>query len=112
MTNATLVLYLLSFLDRTNIGNARLDTLEDDLGMEGIMYNHALAIFFPFYVIAEIPTNMAMRRWRPWIVIPTMMVAWGIVCTLMGIVQNFQGLLAARAMLGLSEGGLFPACAF
>ena len=38
-------LYLLSFLDRTNIGNARLAGMEDDLGMEGHDYNNALTIF-------------------------------------------------------------------
>ncbi|KAM0306190.1 hypothetical protein ACHAPM_000750 [Fusarium culmorum] len=100
------ILYLLSFLDRTNIGNARLDTLELDLGMTGLMYNHALVIFFPFYIIAEIPSNMAMKRFRPWIWIPSMMVAWGICCTLMGIVQSYPGLMVARGFLGLTEGGL------
>ncbi|QGI75191.1 unnamed protein product [Fusarium fujikuroi] len=106
------LLYLLSFLDRTNIGNARLDTLELDLNMSGIMYNHALAIFFPFYIIAEIPSNMGMKRFRPWIWIPSMMVVWGICCTLMGIVHNYAGLLAARSFLGLAEGGLFPGIAY
>lgn len=70
------LLYLLSFLDRTNIGNARLDTLEADLGMTGLMYNHALAVFFPFYVAAEVPSNMAMKRLKPSVWIPTIMVAW------------------------------------
>ncbi|EXM09654.1 major facilitator superfamily domain-containing protein [Fusarium oxysporum II5] len=106
------LLYLLSFLDRTNIGNARLDTLELDLNMSGLMYNHALAIFFPFYIIAEIPSNMGMKRFRPWIWIPSMMVVWGICCTLMGIVHNYAGLLAARSFLGLAEGGLFPGIAY
>ncbi|KAM0326527.1 hypothetical protein ACHAQA_006396 [Verticillium albo-atrum] len=106
------LLYLLSFLDRTNIGNARLDTLEADLGMSGIMYNNALAIFFPFYVIAEIPSNIAMKKFAPWLWIPFIMLCWGIVCTLMGIVQSYEGLLAARAMLGLAEGGLFPGIAY
>ncbi|KAF3352576.1 hypothetical protein VdG1_08917 [Verticillium dahliae VDG1] len=106
------LLYLLSFLDRTNIGNARLDTLEADLNMTGIMYNNALAIFFPFYVIAEIPSNIAMKRFAPWLWIPFIMLCWGIVCTLMGIVQSYEGLLAARAMLGLAEGGLFPGIAY
>ncbi|KAH7121811.1 major facilitator superfamily domain-containing protein [Dactylonectria estremocensis] len=105
-------LYLLSFLDRTNIGNARLDTLEVDLGMSGLMYNNALAIFFPFYVMAEIPSNIAMKRFPPWLWIPFIMLVWGICCTLMGIVQNYEGLLAARAVLGLSEGGLFPGIAY
>ncbi|KAH8898844.1 MFS general substrate transporter [Thozetella sp. PMI_491] len=104
------LLYLLSFLDRTNIGNARLDTLEKDLKMDPIrlMYNDALAIFFPFYVAAEIPSNMAMKRFRPSIWIPSIMVAWAVCCTLMGIVKNYQGIMAARAFLGIAEGGLFP----
>lgn len=105
-------LYLLSFLDRTNIGNARLDTLEVDLGMSGLMYNNALAIFFPFYVIAEIPSNIAMKRFPPWLWIPFIMLIWGICCTLMGIVQNYKSLLATRAILGLAEGGLFPGIAY
>lgn len=103
-------LYLLSFLDRTNIGNARLDTLEKDLGLDPrkLQYNDALGIFFPFYVAAEIPSNMAMKRFRPSIWIPSIMVAWGVCCTLMGIVTNYGGLLAARSALGIAEGGLFP----
>lgn len=104
------LLYLLSFLDRTNIGNARLDTLEDDLGMSktSLQYNNALAIFFPFYVAAEVPSNMAMKRFRPSVWIPIIMLAWGLCTTLMGIVQSYPGLMVARAFLGLAEGGLFP----
>ncbi|KAK0716085.1 major facilitator superfamily domain-containing protein [Lasiosphaeris hirsuta] len=104
------LLYLLSFLDRTNIGNARLDTLEKDLGLVAakFQYNDALAIFFPFYVAAEIPSNMAMKRFRPSIWIPSIMVAWAVCCTLMGIVKNYQGLMATRVFLGIAEGGLFP----
>ncbi|CAN8100244.1 unnamed protein product [Discula destructiva] len=102
------LLYLLSFLDRTNIGNARLDTLEADLNMSGLDYNHALAIFFPFYVVAEVPSNMMMKRFKPSVWIPIIMVAWGLCTTLMGIVQNYEGLLAVRAVLGFAEGGLFP----
>ncbi|KAK4196748.1 putative high-affinity nicotinic acid transporter [Triangularia verruculosa] len=104
------LLYLLSFLDRTNIGNARLDTLEKDLKLDSarLQYNDALAIFFPFYVAAEVPSNMAMKRFRPSIWIPSIMVAWGICTTLMGIVHNYTGLMAVRAVLGIAEGGLFP----
>ncbi|KAK4120987.1 MFS general substrate transporter [Parathielavia appendiculata] len=104
------LLYLLSFLDRTNIGNARLDTLEKDLKLEParLHYNDALAVFFPFYVAAEIPSNMAMKRWRPSIWIPSIMVAWAVCTTLMGIVHNYAGLMACRSALGIAEGGLFP----
>lgn len=104
------LLYLLSFLDRTNIGNARLDTLEEDLNLDSdrLQYNDALAVFFPFYVAAEIPSNMAMKRFRPSVWIPSLMVAWAVCTTLMGIVQNYAGLMAARSALGIAEGGLFP----
>ncbi|TAQ86413.1 hypothetical protein B7494_g5265 [Chlorociboria aeruginascens] len=50
------LIYLLCFLDRTNVGNARLFGLEKDLHMEGLDYNIALAIFFPFYILTEIPS--------------------------------------------------------
>lgn len=65
-----LMLYSLSFLDRTNIGNAKLFGLQKSLhmpttGANAIQYNAALAIFFPFYVAAEISSNMMMKRLRP-----------------------------------------------
>lgn len=69
---------------------------------------NALAVFFPFYVAAEIPSNIMMKKWRPSMWIPTIMVAWGLTCTLMGIVHNYEGLMAARVFLGIAEGGLFP----
>lgn len=106
------LLYLLSFLDRTNIGNARLVGLEKDLGMSGLDYNNALAVFFPFYVAAEVPSNMMMKRTRPALWIPIIMVAWGICTTLMGLVESYVGLMVARAALGLAEGGLFPGVTF
>lgn len=123
------ILYLLSFLDRTNIGNARLAGLETDLHLKGLDYNvllspsplqravtddekTAIAIMFPFYVSAEIPSNIMMKRYRPSIWLPCTMVAWGIVAALMGTVTSYGGLLAARAALGLAEGGLFPGINF
>ncbi|RYN27408.1 hypothetical protein AA0112_g7867 [Alternaria arborescens] len=105
-------MYLLSFLDRSNIGNARLAGLEQDLGMTGWDYATAVSVFFPFYIISEVPSNLAMKKFRPSIWIPSIMVAWGIVMTLMGLVHNFGGLLAARMALGLAEGGLFPGVAY
>lgn len=106
------LLYLLSFLDRSNIGNARLAGLEEDLGMKGLDYNVALAVFFPFYVAAEVPSNIMMKRTSPSKWLCTIMVAWGICMTLMGLVTNYGGLLAARMALGLAEGGLFPGVTF
>ncbi|KAF2740475.1 MFS general substrate transporter [Polyplosphaeria fusca] len=107
------LLYLLSFLDRSNIGNARLAGLTEDLKLgKGLRYNDALAIFFPFYVLAEIPSNLMMKRFRPSIWIPSIMVIWGTMCCAMGMMHSYAGLLAIRAALGLAEGGLFPGITF
>lgn len=76
--------------------------------MEGLDYNIALAIFFPFYVAAEIPSNMMLKKLRPSIWFTFIMMAWAICTTLMGIVKDFPGLLVCRAFLGVAEGGLFP----
>uniref|UniRef100_A0A0B7KJV9 Major facilitator superfamily (MFS) profile domain-containing protein n=1 Tax=Bionectria ochroleuca TaxID=29856 RepID=A0A0B7KJV9_BIOOC len=100
--------YLLCFLDRTNIGNARLFGLEADLHMSGDMYQVAVAVLFIPYILVEIPSNLVIKRFRPsrWLAFIT--VSWGIVSTLTGIVQNYAGLIACRLLLGLLEGGLLP----
>lgn len=106
------VLYLLSFLDRGNIGNANIEGLSDDLKLHGNQYNLCLTIFFITYCIFEVPANAMMKILRPSIWLPTIMVAWGIVMTLMGLVQSFKGLFIARFFLGLTEAGLFPGVAY
>ncbi|KAK5136105.1 hypothetical protein LTR08_004155 [Meristemomyces frigidus] len=102
------LLYLLSFLDRGNIGNAKIEGLTEDLNMTGPEYNWALTAFFFTYCAFEVPSNMLLKKLRPSIWLPSIMVAWGIVMTLMGMVQSYHGLLAARIFLGIAEAGLFP----
>jgi sugar phosphate permease len=94
---------LLSFLDRTNIGNARAAGLEFDIGMVGHDYNHALTIFFISYALAEPVTNVLIKRLTPRVFFTGIIIAWGTIMTLMGLVENFSGLLAARFFLGLAE---------
>lgn len=100
--------YLLCFLDRTNIGNARLFGMEEDLGLVGSQYQIAVAVLFVPYVLIEVPSNLILKKFTPskWLAFIT--VGWGIVSTLTGVVHNFAGLIATRVILGLLEGGLFP----
>lgn len=51
---------------------------------------------------------MAMKRWRPSIWIPSIMVAWGLMTVLLGVIKTYGGLLGVRMALGICEGGLFP----
>ncbi|KUM57452.1 hypothetical protein ACN42_g9734 [Penicillium freii] len=55
-------LFLLAFLDRINIGNARIQGLEKDLGMKGHDYNIALFIFFIPYILFEVPSNLFLKK--------------------------------------------------
>ncbi|KAK3989914.1 putative transporter [Cladorrhinum sp. PSN332] len=101
-------LYLLAFLDRTNIGNAKIAGLNKDLGLTTSSYNATLTIFFISYAIFEPITNIMLKRFRPSIFIPIIMVLWGACMLGMGFIKNWSGLMAARWFLGLTEAGLFP----
>ncbi|KAK3680912.1 major facilitator superfamily domain-containing protein [Podospora appendiculata] len=105
-------LYLLSFLDRGNIGNAKIEGLQEDLHMTSDQYNWCLTVFFFTYAAFEVPSNLLLKKLRPSRWLPTIMVAWGVVMTLMGIVQSYSGLLSARLFLGVAEAGLFPGVAY
>ncbi|RPB27349.1 MFS general substrate transporter [Terfezia boudieri ATCC MYA-4762] len=102
------LLYLASFLDRTNIGNGKIEGLVDDLHMTQWQYNACLSIFFVSYSLFEPVSNVLLKRMRPKIYIPLIMVLWGLTMTFMGFVKNYSGLMAARWFLGLTEAGLFP----
>ncbi|KAI1259316.1 MFS general substrate transporter [Xylariaceae sp. FL1019] len=106
------ILYLLSFLDRGNIGNAKIEGLQEDLQLSDTQYGLCLTVFFLTYAAFEVPSNIMLKRLRPSRWLPLIMVVWGAVVTLMGIVQNFQGLLATRLFLGVAEAGLYPGCAY
>lgn len=103
------ILYLLAFLDRTNIGNAKIAGLTKDLGiLSAGRYNATLSIFFVSYAVFEPLTNVLLKRLKPSIFVPIIMVSWGLCMTFMGFVTNWSGLMAARWFLGLAEAGLFP----
>ncbi|KFY64761.1 hypothetical protein V496_03048 [Pseudogymnoascus sp. VKM F-4515 (FW-2607)] len=106
------VLYLLSFLDRGNIGNANIQGLSVDLGLSGAEYNLCLTVFFFTYCFFEIPSNLLLKKLRPSIYLPSIMVLWGTCTVCLGVVQNYHGLLAVRIILGAAEAGLYPGVAY
>lgn len=69
-------------------------------------------VFFFTYCPFEVPSNLLLKKFRPSIWLPAIMVAWGTVMTLMGIVQNYHGLLICRIFLGVAEAGLYPGVAY
>ena len=104
------LLYLLSFLDRVNIGQAAVAGLKADLGIgkNSNKYAIALSVFFIGYIIVEVPSNIILKAVKPHRWIPIIMVAWSLCMIFMGLVESAGGLQAARFFLGIAEGGLFP----
>ncbi|KAF2177930.1 MFS general substrate transporter [Zopfia rhizophila CBS 207.26] len=106
------VLFLLAFLDRTNIGNARIQGLTEDLHMRGNDYNVALFVFFIPYILFEVPSNLVLKKMAPSTWLSLIMALWGVSTIGMGLVNTFGGLVALRVLLGLFEAGLFPGCVY
>lgn len=102
------ILYCLSFVCRTNIGNAKLQGMEDDLGMEKTDYNISLTIFFIAYAFCDPIVNAILKRSTPRIFFTGIMVLSGIIVTLTGLCSSYSGLLVARFFLGVAQSGFFP----
>ncbi|KAJ8081120.1 hypothetical protein PM082_017961 [Marasmius tenuissimus] len=102
------LLWLVNFLDRTNIGNARVVGLERDLGLHGRQFNIALMAFYVSYLLVDVPATLLLKGFKPNRWIPALAIAWGFVTVVTCFVKNFSGLIAVRVCLGLCEGGLLP----
>ena len=79
--------------------------------MQGSQFQIAVSILFPTYVLFELPSNLVLKHYvRPsrWIAFIT--TCWGLIATLSGLTQSYEGLLACRVLLDLFEAGLFPGC--
>jgi len=71
------IVYMLAFLDRVNIGNAKIQGLTTDLKMDGTMFNIASMILFLPYIILEVPSNLILKKIMPSWWISGLMFGWG-----------------------------------
>lgn len=101
------LLYFINYLDRTNIGFAKL-TMSKELQLTETMFGLASGIFFAGYLLLEVPSNLALHRFgaRRWIA--RIMITWGLIAAGMAFVPNGTWLYVLRALLGIAEAGFFP----
>ena len=102
------VLYFVSYLDRSNIGNAAVAGLKDDLRLSNSQFSTAVSVFFATYVAFEIPTVLAMKKLRPHRAISFAVVGWGALTIGTAFTKHFGELVAVRLLLGVFESGFFP----
>jgi ACS family tartrate transporter-like MFS transporter len=101
------LLYIIAFLDRANVAYATLE-MSHDLRFSDRVTGLGAGIFFIGYVLLEIPGAVLVERWsaRRWIA--RIMVSWGLVTVLVGLIHTAHQFYAARFLLGAAEAGFFP----
>jgi sugar phosphate permease len=103
-----IIVYIISFMDRTNIGFA-FSGLGKDLHIDKAQQGLAGGIFFIGYLFLQIPGGHLAERWSAKKFVGIMVLIWGVFAILAGLVQDFTQLLIVRFLLGVAEGGIWPA---
>lgn len=105
----TILVYIFSFMDRTNIGLAMAGGMNESLGLTASMSGLAAGIFFIGYLLLQVPgghiaEHGSAKKYIAWTIF-----VWGGLSILCGFVQNATQLLVIRFLLGVAEGGVWPA---
>ncbi|HEU5386540.1 MAG TPA: MFS transporter [Streptosporangiaceae bacterium] len=103
-----IIVYIISFMDRTNIGFA-FDGMGKTLHLDSAAQGLAGGIFFIGYLVLQIPGGHLAERWSAKKFVGIMILIWGVFAVLSGVVQNYTQLLIVRFVLGVAEGGIWPA---
>src|SRR5436190_15313704 len=101
------ILFIIAALDRNNIGFAAL-TMNAQLAIDSQQFGFIAAMFFPGYVLFEVPSNLLLYRMGARVWIARILISWGLVAILTGVVQTATHLYVARFLLGVAEAGYFP----
>lgn len=104
-------LFLVSFFDRSNIGNAKIAGMTTALKMKGNDYNVAVTVFTVAYVVFGVPANLLVKKFGPKI-LAVFMFCWGLLVLGQGLTKTTSGLIACRFLMGMFEAGFVPGCAY
>ncbi|KAJ8516567.1 hypothetical protein ONZ45_g6109 [Pleurotus djamor] len=98
-------------LHRTAIGNANIAGIQRDLGLRGFDFNEILTIFYVFFVVTEIPSNVLLKQFGS-ITLAIMVTGFGVATFATAFVHDYAGLAVTRVLLGIFEGGTLPGLAY
>lgn len=103
--------YILAYLDRVNVGFAKLQMLRD-LSMSDAAFATGAGIFFIGYFFFEVPSNVFLKKFGARMWIARIMISWGVISACMIFVKGEWSFYAMRFLLGLAEAGFFPGVIF
>ncbi|KAI0408912.1 MFS general substrate transporter [Xylaria palmicola] len=107
-------IYFLCYLDRSNIGNARVlnsstgNDMQTETHTTTFQFTIALMIFLIGYFLFEVPSNILLKRFRPSRWLAFLMCSWGLITIGLGGVRSYAQITGVRFLLGVFEAGLFP----
>ena len=101
------ILYVISYLDRANIGYAALQ-MNKELALSSEAFGFVSGIFFIGYFMFEVPSNLALNRFGARVWIARILLTWGVISVACGFVQSATQLYVLRFLLGVAEAGFFP----
>lgn len=102
-----MILYLIAYIDRVNIGFAAI-TMKEDLGFTSSILGFGAGIFFLGYFLFEVPSNIILHKVGARIWIARVMVTWGIIAGGMAFIESSTSFYVMRFLLGIAEAGFFP----
>lgn len=103
--------YILAYLDRVNVGFAKLQMLKD-LSLSDAAFATGAGIFFIGYFFFEVPSNVLLKKFGARLWIARIMISWGVISACMIFVKGEWSFYALRFLLGLAEAGFFPGIIF
>ncbi len=103
--------YILAYLDRVNVGFAKLQMLKD-LSLSDAAFATGAGIFFIGYFFFEVPSNVLLKKFGSRMWIARIMISWGVISACMIFVKGEWSFYAMRCLLGLAEAGFFPGVIF
>ncbi|CZR69302.1 related to putative tartrate transporter [Phialocephala subalpina] len=107
-----MILFMVTFIDRTNIANAKIEGMTTELKMKNNDYNMSLWILNIPYICLALPSNILMKKGfvRPAVYLSGQMFS---LCTIgLGVTKSFKGVLVCRFLMGCFEAGFVPGCAY
>lgn len=105
------LLYLVCFIDRSNIGNAKIFGMDTSLSLHGQRYNIAVFVFNIGYLVAGVPLAILFKRIGPKM-LSGMMFVWGVTVIGCGLTKSWEGLVACRLLEGMAEAAFVPGAAY
>ncbi|CAL3969475.1 unnamed protein product [Diplocarpon coronariae] len=101
------LMYFTNYLDRSNLANAYVSGMKEELNFKGSQYNLINTVFTVGYIVGQIPSNLALYHLKPRIFFPSMMIIWGSLTMVTAAAKNPRHIMGIRFFQGIAESSTF-----